>query len=92
MQQEQKANRLLIVDDEQDLLNLLKKVLAKKCGCDVALTSSSLEAVELVKSWEPDVVLTDIIMPDMDGLQLLQSITTIDPTIRQNVPDYSIFF
>ncbi len=81
MQQEQKAKRLLIVDDEQDLLDLLKKVLAKKCGCDVALTSSSLEAVELVRSWEPDVVLTDIIMPDMDGLQLLQSITTIDPTI-----------
>ena len=81
MQQEQKSKRLLIVDDEQDLLDLLKKVLSKKCSCDITLTSSSLEAVELVKSWEPDVVLTDIIMPDMDGLQLLQSITTIDPTI-----------
>ena len=81
MEQEQKARRLLIVDDEQDLLNLLKKVLSKKCDCEVALAASSLKAVELVRSWEPDVVLTDIIMPDMDGLQLLQSITTIDPTI-----------
>ncbi len=81
MQQEQKAKRLLIVDDEQDLLDLLKKVLSKKCGCEVALTTSSLEAVKLVKSWEPDVVLTDILMPDMDGLQLLQFISTIDPTI-----------
>ncbi len=81
MQQQQEAKRLLIVDDEQDLLDLLKKVLSKKCGCDVTLTTSSLEAVELVKSWAPDVVLTDIIMPDMDGLQLLEAINTIDPTI-----------
>jgi len=81
MQQKQKSKRLLIVDDEQALLDLLKKVLSKKCDCAVALAASSLEAVELVKSWEPDVVLTDIIMPDMDGLQLLHSITTIDPTI-----------
>jgi DNA-binding NtrC family response regulator len=81
MDQEQKPIRLLIVDDEQDLLDLLKKVLSKKCGCDVALAISGFEAVKLVKSWKPDVVLTDIIMPDMDGLQLLQSINTIDPTI-----------
>ncbi|MBW6520149.1 MAG: sigma-54 dependent transcriptional regulator [Desulfoarculaceae bacterium] len=81
MPQDQKATRLLIVDDEQDLLNLLKKVLSKKCDCDIALTTSSLEALELVKNWQPDVVLTDILMPDMDGLQLLQSIHLIDPTI-----------
>jgi DNA-binding NtrC family response regulator len=73
--------KLLIVDDEQDLLDLLKKVLSKKCACEVALTSSSVKALELVKSWEPDVVLTDIIMPDMDGIALLQAITAIDPTI-----------
>lgn len=81
MPQELKSTRLLIVDDERDLLNLLKKVLSKKCDCEVALTTSSLEALELVRSWEPDVVLTDILMPDMDGLQLLQSITSIDSTI-----------
>jgi DNA-binding NtrC family response regulator len=78
---EQQTKRLLIVDDEKDLLDLLKKVLSKKCVCEVNLTASSLEAVELVKSWKPDVVLTDIIMPDMDGLQLLQTITAIDPSI-----------
>lgn len=81
MSQEQKSKRLLIVDDEQDLLNLLKKVVSKKCDCEVSLTTSSLNALELVKNWQPDVVLTDIIMPDMDGLQLLQAITAIDPTI-----------
>lgn len=81
MDQEQRLKRLLIVDDEQDLLDLLKKVLSKKCACDVALAASSIEALEKVRSWEPDVVLTDIIMPDMDGLQLLQSIQAIDPTI-----------
>ena len=81
MPREQTSRRLLIVDDEQDLLTLLKKVLSKKCGCDIALAVSSLEALELVKSWEPDVVLTDILMPDLNGLQLLQAIQVIDSTI-----------
>lgn len=81
MSSEQKTKRLLIVDDEQDLLDLLKKVLSKKCECEVALTTSSVQAQELVKSWEPDVVLTDIIMPDTDGLQLLKAINAIDSTI-----------
>ncbi|MBU1140547.1 MAG: response regulator, partial [Proteobacteria bacterium] len=65
------AKRLLIVDDEMDLLILLRKVLAKNCDCEVSIVQSGLEAVNLFKSWKPDVILTDIVMPDMDGLQLL---------------------
>lgn len=66
--------RLLIVDDEKDLLVLLRKVLAKKCDCDVAIAKSGKEAIELIPSWHPDVILTDIVMPDMDGMQLLANV------------------
>ena len=75
------SKRLLIVDDEVDLLNLLKKVLSKKCGCEVMLAENGKEAEQLIDSWKPDVVLTDIIMPESDGLQLLAYTMEVDPTI-----------
>lgn len=73
--------RLLIVDDEHDLLILLKKVLSKKCHCEITLAETGGEAQQLVKTWQPDVVLTDIIMPESDGLELLEFIKITDPTI-----------
>lgn len=73
--------RLLIVDDERDLLNLLKKVLSKKCNCEISLAETGTKAQRLVQTWKPDVVLTDIIMPETDGLQLLTFIKATDPTI-----------
>ncbi len=73
--------RLLIVDDEVDLLNLLKKVLVKTCACEISLAATGAKAKQLVDSWHPDVVLTDIIMPEIDGMQLLKFIRTTDPTI-----------
>lgn len=82
MGDETKKNiRLLIVDDERDLLNLLKKVLSKKCDCDISTAETGSDATNLVKTWKPDVVLTDIIMPSIDGLQLLNFIQKTDPTI-----------
>ena len=82
MHTEEKNNkRLLIVDDEKDLLNLLKKVLSKKCNCEISLAENGKKAKRLVDSWRPDVVLTDIKMPDSDGLQLLSYIMEVDPTI-----------
>ncbi len=73
--------RLLIVDDEKDLLNLLKKVLSRKCNCEIVLADNGKEAKQFVDSWKPDVVLTDIIMPDIDGLQLLSYINKVDTSI-----------
>lgn len=75
------SKRLLIVDDELDLLHLLRKVLAKNCDCEVKIVQSGLEAITLLKSWQPDVILTDIVMPDMDGLQLLDKVTGLDSNI-----------
>lgn len=80
-ERKQLKGRVLVVDDEEDFLTLLEKVILKKCRCDVALATSALSALEKVHSWEPEVVLTDIKMPDMDGLELLKNITKIDTTI-----------
>ncbi|MDW7772372.1 MAG: sigma-54 dependent transcriptional regulator [Desulfobulbaceae bacterium] len=74
-------NRVLIVDDQQDLLVLLRKVVSKKCHCKVEVAGSGTSALDLLESWQPDVVLTDIKMPDVDGLELQKKIARLDPLI-----------
>lgn len=61
---------VLIVDDEKNLLELYKSELAAE-GYEVILASTGKEAVELLGSNRPDVVVMDIRMPEMDGIEAL---------------------
>ncbi len=71
----------MIVDDEPDMLSMLRLILEKKCACDVVTASSGLAALELLGDCKPDVIITDIKMPDLDGLQLLKKIQAYDQTM-----------
>lgn len=73
--------QVLIVDDEPDMLNMLKLVIQKSCDCDVIIATSGTMALKFLETVRPDVVVTDIKMPDLDGLQLLQEIRTRDKSI-----------
>ncbi len=75
------THNLLIVDDKHEMLNLLQKVIASKLECNIDIASSGFEAIDKVKKVDPDVVLTDIKMPDLDGLTLMKKILAYDPTI-----------
>ena len=71
----------MIVDDEPDMLSMLRLILEKRCGCHVVASSSGLGALEMLGECTPDLVITDIKMPDLDGLQLLSKIQAYDRTI-----------
>lgn len=73
--------RLLIVDDEPDMLGMLKTMLQKRLGCEVRTAQSGKLALELMREYRPDVVVSDIKMPDLDGMQLLGEICKLDATI-----------
>lgn len=61
---------VLIVEDEKNLLELYRSELTAE-GYDVIVASTGKQAVELLKSKRPDVVVMDIRMPEMDGIEAL---------------------
>ncbi len=64
-----KPYRLLIVDDEEDIQDFLSYSLRKE-GFEVAVASNGEEGLDLMESWKPDLVLLDIMMPKMDGVEM----------------------
>ncbi|MEK6706776.1 MAG: sigma-54 dependent transcriptional regulator [Bdellovibrionota bacterium] len=69
------ARLVLIVDDEEPIRKSLTGAL-KDEGYRVAVSGSGKEAVELIKAERPDIVLLDIWMPEMDGIEVLRQIKT----------------
>jgi DNA-binding response OmpR family regulator len=72
--------RILIVDDEPDVCNMLEKFLTIK-GYEVYTALSGEEALALVKKERPHIVLLDIRMPEMDGIECLERIKKIDKEV-----------
>ena len=67
---------ILIVDDEPDALGLMKTVL-QHCGARPRTAESATEALELIKVEAPDVVISDIEMPNQDGYSLIRTIRAL---------------
>ena len=65
---------ILAVDDEPDMLSFVSTVL-EVCGARVTAASSVSEGMELLKASRPDIIITDIGMPEMDGFAFLQQIS-----------------
>ena len=72
------AARILIVDDEQSMREWMR-ILFQRDGFEVLVAEDGLAAQELIAREYIDVVLTDIRMPRLDGLQLLESTRTVAP-------------
>ncbi len=71
--------KILVVDDEIEVVRLLKDFLTSK-DYEVYTAPNGAEALALVKEVKPDIVLLDIIMPGMGGIDTLKEIKKIDPT------------
>jgi two-component system NtrC family response regulator len=73
MNNESKKPLLLVVDDEEDNLVVLKGRLSRR-GYEVLCASSGIEALKHMENISPDLVLLDVMMPEMDGLETLKRI------------------
>lgn len=74
------SERILIVDDEDGMRRLLSRVLTRE-GYDTVAVGSGAEALRLVANERFDLVVTDIKMPEMDGLQLLEELKEYQPSL-----------
>ncbi len=71
--------RVLAVDDEEDALELLREIL-ESAGAEVITVRSAAEALDRLPTLHPNLLVTDVGMPRMDGIELLR-------TIRESLPD-----
>ena len=70
--------KILLVDDEKTMVKYLSRRLIKR-GFDVSVAYSGLSALEEIKKIDFDLVLLDVLMPEMDGIETLKEIKKIKP-------------
>jgi CheY-like chemotaxis protein len=73
--------KILIVDDNQDLASLIKWMLEDE-GFEVKLAKDGQDGYSAYLLFNPDLVLTDIQMPEKNGLELMEYIRGHNPTVR----------
>jgi CheY-like chemotaxis protein len=71
--------KILLVDDEPDIIYLVKKIL-EKGGYEVVEAYGGKEALKMTESEDPDLVLLDIMMPDLDGWDVSRTLKSREDT------------
>jgi FixJ family two-component response regulator len=77
---ESQSGRLLVVDDEIETLKPIRDILSE-WGYEVEGYTSCREALEALKKQDFDLLLTDLVMPEMDGIELIKAATKINPLL-----------
>jgi CheY-like chemotaxis protein len=72
--------RIVIVDDHADTRNLLRFFLGH-CGAQPTVASNGQEALELIKKECPDLLISDLAMPQMDGYELMEKVQELEEEI-----------
>jgi DNA-binding NtrC family response regulator len=75
------AEKILIVDDEPDMLRLLSMIIREKTSYEVTTTNNPLEALEMAKKGGFDLLVADLKMPGLNGIELLESVKRFDEDI-----------
>lgn len=75
------STRILVIDDEVDMLSLIRLILTEKTDYEVVTTNNPLEVSNLLNEKKFDVVVTDLKMPIMDGMDVVDAIRKRDPLV-----------
>ncbi len=72
--------RILLIDDEETIQEVVQVGIEIEAGWQVAIASSGSEGINLAQSQQPDAILLDVMMPDMDGISTLSNLKANDKT------------
>lgn len=65
----------MLVDDSEDFANLFKTIIVRyNTNCKIQVVSTGSEALDVLQKYNPDLIFTDINLPDISGLELIQII------------------
>lgn len=78
------TKKILVIDNEEYIQEVTKICLETVAGWEVLTAGSGLEGIDKAKAYEPDAILLDVMMPDMDGLTTLEKLQA-NPT-TQKIP------
>lgn len=73
-------NRILIIDDDQKILGMIKTILSKEDDLEVATADSGFSAGLTILEWMPDLILLDFLMPNMDGFEVCRRLKSDEKT------------
>lgn len=73
--------RILVIDDEAPIRNLLTSMLGRE-GFEVATAADGAAGVDVFRRQRPDLVITDILMPNKGGLVAIREILDLDPGVK----------
>ncbi len=76
-----KRKKILIVDDDRDIVKIITTMLEGR-EWDITVAYNGMEALENVTANHPEIILLDIMMPEMNGIEVLKKIRKIDPEAR----------
>ncbi len=74
-------DRILVIDDDDLMLSVLREIL-ETANYEVATADSGERGLELFRSVQPDLVITDLIMPRTDGVHVIEEIRRRSPDVR----------
>ena len=74
------TKRVVCIEDEPEMIDLVRLILGRK-GYDVIGANGGIEGLDAVRRERPDIILLDLMMPDMDGWEVYQQIKA-DPALR----------
>jgi threonine synthase len=83
-QVESGVRKIAVVEDNVDAARLIQRILAAKGNYDIQVAHNGAEGVGLVQSMRPDMVITDLMMPDVDGFSLIEALKADKTTA--NIP------
>lgn len=83
MSPDNRATKVVVVEDDPEMINLVKLIL-KKEGFDVTGAMGGRDGLEAIEQGNPDLVLLDLMMPDIDGWEVYQAMKANDT--MKNIP------
>jgi threonine synthase len=91
-----RVRKVVIVDDDANAIRLIRRILQARGGFEISEISESPKALEFIRQQKPDLVISDLMMPEMDGFTLLEalkkdaalaSIPVVVVTAKELVPE-----